>query len=100
MNNAINITQAARQIGCSTVWLREAARKGKIPNAKRDINGWRVYTTEDIYHIKALLRGQSLEEYTQDVRTDPAITTLSEIMSRLDYLEARLDEIESRRNES
>lgn len=51
----INVSEAARQIGCSERWLRDAEAKGKIPKAKRDINNWRVYTNEDINKIKSML---------------------------------------------
>jgi len=42
-------------LGRSEKWLRNAERKGKIPRARRDLNGWRVYTQEDIEKLKELL---------------------------------------------
>ena len=51
----INVSEAARQIGCSERWLRDSEAKGKIPKAKRDINNWRIYTDEDIGKIKTIL---------------------------------------------
>ena len=51
----LTVAQAARQIGRSERWLREAERKGKIPTARRDLNRWRVYTEDDIERLKALL---------------------------------------------
>ena len=51
----INVSEAARQIGCSEKWLRDAEAKGKIPRAKRDVNNWRVFSELDIKVIKALL---------------------------------------------
>lgn len=49
------VSELARELGVSADWLREAERKGKIPRAKRDLNGWRVYTEEDIEKLKRLL---------------------------------------------
>ena len=51
----LTISEVARELGRSTDWLREAERKGKIPRARRDLNGWRVYSDEDIANIKRLL---------------------------------------------
>jgi len=51
----IRVSEAARQLGRSERWLRESERKRKIPRARRDLNGWRVYTREDIEQLKAML---------------------------------------------
>ena len=51
----ITVSKAARQVGCSEKWLREAEKRGSIPRARRDLNGWRIYTEEDINRLKALL---------------------------------------------
>ncbi len=51
----ITLSRAARELGCSERWLREAEKREKIPKARRDLNGWRVYTQEDIEEIKKLL---------------------------------------------
>ena len=55
MESVMMVSQVARQIGRSERWLREAEKQGKIPTARRDLNGWRVYTEEDIEKLKALL---------------------------------------------
>ena len=55
MSGTLKVAGAARELGRSEKWLRTAEVKGKIPKARRDINGWRVYTTEDIGKIKKLL---------------------------------------------
>lgn len=49
------VSEAAREIGCSERWLREAEKRGKLPRARRDLNGWRVYTLEDIATIRSLV---------------------------------------------
>ncbi|MBI4294637.1 MAG: MerR family DNA-binding transcriptional regulator [Chloroflexi bacterium] len=51
----ITVSKAARQLGCSERWLRQAERRGKIPKPGRDLNGWRVYTEEDVNRIAELL---------------------------------------------
>lgn len=51
----LKVSGAARMLGRSEKWLRSAEAEGKIPKAKRDINGWRVYTQEDVQAIKKLL---------------------------------------------
>ncbi len=55
MREILNVSQAARQLERSERWLRDAERRGKIPKARRDFNGWRVYTLEDIAKLKELL---------------------------------------------
>lgn len=48
----LRVNDAARELGISESWLRRAERRGQIPPAKRDLNGWRIYTEADV----ALLR--------------------------------------------
>lgn len=55
MRRLLRIAEAPRELYCSAEWLRDAEKKGKIPPAKRDLNGWRVYTEEDIAQIKSLM---------------------------------------------
>lgn len=57
MDTILTVSQAARELGRSERWLRDAERRGKIPKAKRDLNGWRVYTIDDIVKLKELLVG-------------------------------------------
>jgi len=49
------VCDAAKRISRSERWLREAEKSGKIPKARRDYNGWRVYTEEDIEALSKLL---------------------------------------------
>jgi DNA-binding transcriptional MerR regulator len=55
MDEVLRVAEVSRRIGVSERWLRQAENNGKIPKAKRDINGWRVYTQEDVQAIKKLL---------------------------------------------
>jgi len=57
MERILTVSQAAREIGRSEKWLRTAEAKGKIPAARRDMNGWRVYTLEDVAKLRELLLG-------------------------------------------
>lgn len=55
MGKTYTVSQVAREVGRSEKRLREAECRGKIPLARRDFNGWRVYTDEDIESLKNLL---------------------------------------------
>lgn len=55
MRRLFTVSEVARELGRSERWLRDAEVKGKIPRARRDLNGWRVYTEEDVEHLKELL---------------------------------------------
>ncbi len=55
MRRLFTVSEVARELGRSERWLRGAEAKGKIPRARRDLNGWRVYTEEDVEHLKELL---------------------------------------------
>jgi DNA-binding transcriptional MerR regulator len=57
LNRVLRVSEAARELGRSEKWLRNAERKGKIPKARRDLNGWRVYTSEDIVKLQELIVG-------------------------------------------
>lgn len=49
------VSGAARELGVSEKWLREAEAKGRIPKARRNLNGWRVYTEGDLKKLYELL---------------------------------------------
>jgi DNA-binding transcriptional MerR regulator len=55
MERLLMVSEAARELGRSADWLREAEKKGKLPKARRDLNGWRVYTEEDLQRLRKLL---------------------------------------------
>lgn len=55
MERVFTVSETARELGRSERWLREAEAKGKIPKARRDLNGWRVYTEEDVERLRQLL---------------------------------------------
>ena len=51
----MTISQAARRLGVSVDWLRQAEKQGRIPLAKRRMCGWRAYSEEDIGNLSQLL---------------------------------------------
>lgn len=55
MPRMLRVAELARELGYSERFLREAEKSGKLPKARRDLNGWRVYTEEDVERLKKLL---------------------------------------------
>jgi DNA-binding transcriptional MerR regulator len=47
-----SISEAARELGLSAEWLRQGEKRGALPLAKRDRNGYRYYTEEDIERLR------------------------------------------------
>jgi DNA-binding transcriptional MerR regulator len=45
----------AAAFGRSSNWLRQLEKRGVVPRAPRDFSGRRVYTSEDIAHIRQIL---------------------------------------------
>jgi DNA-binding transcriptional MerR regulator len=55
MTELLKVSQVARELGVSVDWLRRAEKQGRIPPAKRQLSGWRVYTSEDVVVLRDLL---------------------------------------------
>ena len=47
-----SISEAARELELSAEWLRQGEKRGSLPPARRDRNGYRVYTPEDIQRLR------------------------------------------------
>jgi DNA-binding transcriptional MerR regulator len=47
-----SISEAARELGLSAEWLRQGERRGSLPRACRDRNGYRYYTEEDLERLR------------------------------------------------
>ena len=47
-----SISEAARELGLSAEWLRQGEKRGSLPPARRDRNGYRYYTQEDIERLQ------------------------------------------------
>jgi DNA-binding transcriptional MerR regulator len=46
------ISEAARELSLSAEWLREGEKRGALPLARRDRNGYRYYTPVDIERLR------------------------------------------------
>lgn len=55
MDRIYKVSEAARWLGCSEAFLREAEKTGKLPKARRDLNSWRVYTKVDLLRLRELM---------------------------------------------
>jgi len=53
-----SVSEAARELGLSADWLRRGEKRGVFPPAKRDSNGRRIYTVEDIARLRKLGAGE------------------------------------------
>ena len=47
-----SISEAARELGLSAEWLRQGEKRGSLPPARRDRNGHRYYTQDDIERLR------------------------------------------------
>ncbi len=47
-----SISQAARELELSAEWLREGEKRGSLPKAKRDRNGYRIYSESDLERLR------------------------------------------------
>ena len=47
-----SISEAARKLGLSAEWLRRGEKRGSFPLARRDRNGYRYYTPEDVERLR------------------------------------------------
>ena len=45
-------SEAARELGLSAEWLRQGEKRGALPKAKRDRNGYRIYTESDLERLR------------------------------------------------
>jgi hypothetical protein len=64
MNGVVHIGQAASLLNCTPEHLRALERQGRIPPARRDLNG-RIYTPFDI----AMLRGMGVGTRPRRLKT-------------------------------
>jgi hypothetical protein len=59
-----SISEAARELGLSAEWLRQGEKRGSLPPARRDRNGYRYYTQR----ISSAWRGRDKEEVVASLR--------------------------------
>lgn len=51
-NPTYRISEVARLLGISAEWLRAGERRGFFPSARRDRNGHRYFTQEDVERLR------------------------------------------------
>jgi DNA-binding transcriptional MerR regulator len=56
--HSLTISEAADGLGVTPGWLRFGERLGALPLARRNPNGWRYYTLEDIEQLRRLGVGE------------------------------------------
>jgi DNA-binding transcriptional MerR regulator len=56
--HTLTISEAADELGVTRGWLRFGERLGALPLARRNPNGWRYYTLEDIERLRRLGVGE------------------------------------------
>ena len=54
----MRIKDAAQRLGVCADWLRKLERDGRIPPARRDLNGHRRYSDEDLDEVRRVLFAQ------------------------------------------
>ncbi len=54
----MRIKEAAQRLGVCTDWIRKLERDGRIPPARRDLNGHRRYSEEDLDEVRRVLYAQ------------------------------------------
>jgi len=54
----MRVSDVARELGVSADWLRRLERQGRLIPARRDVNGYRRYTTRDVSRVRAVLFGE------------------------------------------
>ncbi|HLF19145.1 MAG TPA: MerR family transcriptional regulator [Candidatus Omnitrophota bacterium] len=52
MDKRMTITEVAELVGISPKTIVRWEKVGKVRRAKRDWRGWRVYSEDDLHHIK------------------------------------------------
>jgi DNA-binding transcriptional MerR regulator len=52
LGKTYSISEAARELGLSAEWLRQGEKRGSLPLARRDRNGYRYYTPQDIERLR------------------------------------------------
>ena len=60
----LRISEVARELRVSTVWLRKGEERGFFPPARRDpTNGCRYYTRKDVERLKARRAARTGDEH-------------------------------------
>jgi DNA-binding transcriptional MerR regulator len=63
--HTLTISEAADELGVTPGWLRFGERLGALPLARRNPNGWRYYTLEDIERLRRLGVGERKRRFAE-----------------------------------
>jgi len=63
--HTLTISEAANELGVTPGWLRFGERLGALPLARRNPNGWRYYTLEDIERLRRLGVGERKRRFAE-----------------------------------
>jgi DNA-binding transcriptional MerR regulator len=63
--HTLTISEAADELGVTPGWLRFGERLGALPLARRNRNGWRYYTLEDIERLRRLGVGERKRRFAE-----------------------------------
>jgi DNA-binding transcriptional MerR regulator len=63
--HTLTISEAADELGVTPGWLRFDERLGALPLARRNPNGWRYYTLEDIERLRRLGVGERKRRFAE-----------------------------------
>ena len=64
MKKQYGLSEAAKEIGVSSITLKRWLLEGKVAPVQRDRNGWRVFDQSDVRRIKSYSQGQCFREAT------------------------------------
>ena len=65
-HSTYRISEAARELGISIEWLRKGEARGFFPPARRDRNGQRYYTEDDIERMRNRPTSRRTEESARE----------------------------------
>ena len=71
---SLSTCEAAERLGVSRNTLLRWFREGRVPDVRRDRNGWRFFTPEDIGRIKAFAEQQSPPPAPAGAARSPEVT--------------------------
>jgi DNA-binding transcriptional MerR regulator len=63
--HTLTISEAANELGVTPGWLRFGERLGALHLARRNPNGWRYYTLEDIERLRRLGVGERKRRFAE-----------------------------------
>ncbi len=74
-----SVSEAARELGLSAEWLRQGEKRGSLPEARRDRNGYRYYTKHDLERLRNVDCGGVMDSTRITYRPRPDATPEGEV---------------------